>query len=124
MYAGSEGIDVTDGILSFVTVFNRDLFRLNLGTSTYTKKPLPFPQEPDNIRMLGDTLYLCTDGDHDPNDAIWGWDSNGAYKVAYEVRKVHTAIITFYLTKHRTINRKIITIPLVFHFLLTGQRCM
>jgi len=51
MCSGSEGVDVTDGILTFATVFGRDLFRLNLSTMTYTKKALPFPQEPDNIRM-------------------------------------------------------------------------
>jgi len=95
MYAGSEGLDVENGILTFVTVFGRDLFRLNLNTMTYTKKALPFPQEPDNIRMLGDTLYLCTDGDHDPNDAIWGWDANGAYRVAYEENHNYPAGVSF-----------------------------
>lgn len=122
-YAGSEGLDVTDGIMSFVTVFNRDLFRLNLSSMTYTKKPLPFPQEPDNIRMLGGTLYLCTDGDYEPNDAIWGWDANGAYKVAYEVRNIKCQQSNYSDTLFQ-IDRKTITILLVFHFHLMVQGCM
>lgn len=85
IYQGSEGINIQDGVLTFVTVVDKLIFRLNLDSKTYTSKTLPFPQEPDNIRQLGDTMYLCTDGDHEPNDAVWGWDPKGAFKVVYEV---------------------------------------
>lgn len=94
-YAGSEGIDITNGILTFATVFDKLIIRLDLDKMTYTKKGVPFNQEPDNIRVLGDTLYLCTDGDHEPNDAVWGWDSNGAYKIVFEENHNYPAGVSF-----------------------------
>lgn len=86
LYGGSEGLHVQDGVLTFVTIVDKLMFRLDLDGKTYTKKSVPFTQEPDNIRILDDTLYLCTDGDHDPDDGVWGWNDNGAFKVFYEVR--------------------------------------
>lgn len=94
-YAGSEGVDVTDGMMTFVSVRDKLLFRLNLDTMTYTVKSVPFPQEPDNIRMLGDALYLCTDGDYEPNDAIWRWDPVGASKIVYEENHNYPAGVSF-----------------------------
>jgi hypothetical protein len=29
---------------------------------TYKKNPVPFTIEPDNLRILGSTVYLCTNG--------------------------------------------------------------
>ena len=86
--ANAESIEakVQDGVLTFVTIVDKLMFRLDLDEKTYTKKSVPFTQEPDNIRILDDTLYLCTDGDHDPEDGVWGWNANGAFKVFYEVR--------------------------------------
>jgi hypothetical protein len=85
LYQGSEGVHVQDGILTFATVVDKLIFRLNLNDMTYVQKPVPFEQEPDNLRILGDVLYMCTDGDDFPNDGIWAWDDTGAYQMFYEV---------------------------------------
>jgi hypothetical protein len=61
-YAGSEGVHVENGILTFATIVAKQLFRLNLNTMTYKSNPVPFAFEPDNLRMLGNTAYVCTDG--------------------------------------------------------------
>lgn len=95
LYKGSEGLHIQDGILTFVTVVDKLIFRLDMEAMTYTSKNLPFPQEPDNIRQLGDTMYICTDGDHEPNDGVWGWDANGAYKVVYEENHNYPAGVSF-----------------------------
>lgn len=75
-------------MLTFSTIYDRDLFRLNLKDNTYVKSAVPFPFEPDNLRILGDTVYICTDGDEQPGDAVWGWDDQGAYRVFYEVSRI------------------------------------
>lgn len=85
LYGGSEGAHVEDGVFTFSTVLDRYLFRLNLNDMTYVRSAVPFPFEPDNLRILDDVVYLCTDGDDQPGDALWGWDRTGAYRIFYEV---------------------------------------
>ena len=95
MYAGSEGSHVENGTLTFVTIVDKQIFELDLASHTYTKKPVPFTQEPDNIRRFGKTLYICTDGDHEPGDAVWGVDDKGSYKVFYEEGHNYPAGVAF-----------------------------
>jgi hypothetical protein len=93
--AGSEGAHVENGIFTFSTIRDKELFRLNLAAKTYKKYPMPFTQEPDNLRVLGDTVYLCTDGDLEPGDAVWGWDKTGAYRVFHEEGHNYPAGVDF-----------------------------
>lgn len=99
LYAGSEGAHVDDGIFTFSTIKDRYLFRLDLEKGTYIRSAVPFPFEPDNLRMLGDTLYLCTDGDDQPGDAVWRWDDKGASRVFYEVGHSYPAGVDFTIDK-------------------------
>ena len=91
LYKGSEGIHYEDGVVTIATVVDKLIFRLNVEAGTYTSDPVPFPQEPDNIRMFGDVLYVCTDGDYEPDDGVWGIDSKGAFRVFKEVRTFQLA---------------------------------
>eukprot|EP01083_Nonionella_stella_P184900 672764_1 len=99
LYAGSEGAHVEDGIFTFSTIVDRYLFRLDLNLGTYVRSGVPFPFEPDNLRVLkGDgteTVYLCTDGDDQPGDAVWGWDDKGAFRMFYEENHSYPAGVDF-----------------------------
>jgi uncharacterized protein len=64
LYRGSEGVHYEDGVVTIAAALEKMVFRLDVDDSTYTATPVPFPQEPDNLRILDGTLYLCTDGDH------------------------------------------------------------
>lgn len=94
-YKGSEGAHVEGGIFTFSTIVDKWLFRLNLADKTYTKSAVPFPFEPDNLRMLGDTLYLCTDADDTPGDAVWLWDDKGAARIFTEEGHSYPAGVDF-----------------------------
>ena len=91
LYGGSEGAHVENGVFTFSTVKDRHLFRLNLNDMTYVRSAVPFQFEPDNLRVLGDNVFLCTDGDHQAGDAVWGWDTTGAFRIFYEVSKQGSA---------------------------------
>lgn len=95
MYGGSEGLDVDGDLLTFVTVKDKMIFRLNLTDHTYTSAPVPFSQEPDNIRRFGGTTYICTDGDHEAGDAVWGVDDMGSYRVFHEEGHNYPAGVAF-----------------------------
>ena len=57
-----------------------------LSTLEYLSSDTSFlPIEQDNLRLLGDVVYLCTDADDTPGDALWRWDDKGASRVFYEV---------------------------------------
>jgi hypothetical protein len=92
LYAATEGAHVENGIFTFSTIVDRYLFQLDLAAGTYTQSAVPFPFEPDNLRLLGDVVYLCTDADDTPGDALWRWDDKGASRVFYEV-----SALSFYL---------------------------
>lgn len=83
-YRNGEGIDITDRILRFVAKKERLLFTIDLEKGTYCQSStLEGPvQEPDNIRVLGDTLYVCTDG-RTPN-GVYGKDHYGYYALFQE----------------------------------------
>jgi hypothetical protein len=85
LYAATEGAHVENGIFTFSTIVDRYLFQLDLANGTYTRSAVPFPFEPDNLRLLGDVVYLCTDADDTPGDALWRWDDKGASRMFYEV---------------------------------------
>jgi hypothetical protein len=87
LYRGSEGVhyDSDSGVLTFAAATEKAIFRLNLNAMTYTRTAVPFPQEPDNLRILNGVLYLCTDGDYADDDGVWGIDKNGAFRVFKEV---------------------------------------
>ena len=91
-YRNNEGIDITDRILRFVAKKERQLFTIDLEKQTYCQtSTLEGPaQEPDNIRMLGDILYICTDG-RTPN-GVFGYDYKGYFPLfpecVYLSRKV------------------------------------
>ncbi|KAL7549794.1 hypothetical protein ACHAWF_013051 [Thalassiosira exigua] len=95
LYAGSEGAHVENGIFTFSTIKERYLFQLDLNDSTYTKSAVPFPYEPDNLRLLGDVVYLCTDADDTPGDAVYRWDDKGASRIFYEVGHSYPAGVDF-----------------------------
>ena len=84
VYRKSEGIDITDGILRFVGKADRQLFVVDLRKKTYCQySTLEGPaQEPDNIRMFGDILYVCTDG-RTPN-GVYGRDDKGYFPLFQE----------------------------------------
>lgn len=83
-YRNAEGIDVTDGILRFVAKKDRLLFTIDLEKETFCQtSTLEGPaQEPDNIRVLDDILYVCTDG-RTPN-GVFANDHDGWYAIFQE----------------------------------------
>ena len=95
MCEGSEGVHVENGILTFVTIVEKMIFELDLAEKTYTKRPVPFTQEPDNIRGFGGTMYICTDGDHEPGDAVWAVDAKGSYRLFHEEGHNYPAGVAF-----------------------------
>ena len=132
LYAATEGAHVENGIFTFSTIVDRYLFQLDLAAGTYTRSAVPFPFEPgkiscsillrtfdiniltllsiypirqeqDNLRLLGDVVYLCTNADDTPGDALWQWDDKGASRVFYEVRKItFEKKICFQLSDYKT----------------------
>ncbi|KAL7513987.1 hypothetical protein ACHAXN_011237 [Cyclotella atomus] len=95
LYAATEGAHVENGIFTFSTIVDRYLFQLDLANGTYTRSAVPFPFEPDNLRLLGDVVYLCTDADDTPGDALWRWDDKGASRMFYEVGHSYPAGVDF-----------------------------
>jgi len=95
LYAATEGAHVENGIFTFSTIVDRYLFQLDLAAGTYTMSAVPFPFEPDNLRLLGDVVYLCTDADDTPGDAVWRWDNTGASRMFYEVGHSYPAGVDF-----------------------------
>lgn len=85
MIRKSEGIDITDRVLRFVSKADRLFTEIDLVDQSYCQWSTleGFPQEPDNIRFLGDTLYYCTDG-RTPN-GIYGLDKNGYFPILHEI---------------------------------------
>lgn len=83
-YRGGEGIDITNRILRFVAKNERLLFTIDLEKGTYCQtSTLEGPaQEPDNIRVLGDIVYVCTDG-RTPN-GVYGKDAIGYFPLFQE----------------------------------------
>jgi secreted PhoX family phosphatase len=80
LYRANEGIDIRDGILTFVAKTDKLMFFLNLKEQTYTQYSTicgDFKQEPDNIRSLGKTMYFANDGTF-PN-AVYGFHKKGGF---------------------------------------------
>jgi hypothetical protein len=97
LYAGTEGAHVEDGVLTFSTIVDRYLFQLDLAAGTYTQSAVPFWSEPDNLRLLDGVVYLCTDNDDIPGDAVWRWDDTGASRMFYETGHSYPAGVDFAL---------------------------
>lgn len=97
LYAGTEGAHVEDGVLTFSTILERHLIQLDLAAMTYTQSAVPFWSEPDNLRLLGGVVYLCTDNDDIAGDALWRWDDVGASRMFYEVGHSYPAGVDFAL---------------------------
>ena len=95
LYAGTEGAHVEDGVLTFSTIVDRYLFQLDLAAGTYTQSAVPFWSEPDNLRLLDGVVYLCTDNDDVPGDAVWRWDDSGASRMFYETGHSYPAGVDF-----------------------------
>jgi hypothetical protein len=85
IHRAPEGMDITDGILRFVAKEDHLLFKVDLRKETYCQSSTfeGFPHQPDNIRWLGDTLYMCTD-DRTPNGVI-GMNDHGYFPLLYEI---------------------------------------
>ena len=85
MMRKSEGLDITDRIMRFVSKKDRLLWEVDLEEQTYCHWSTleGFAQEPDNIRFLGDTLYYCTDG-RSPN-GLYGMNKVGYYPILHEI---------------------------------------
>jgi len=65
LYRNGEGMVIRDGTLVFTAKVDRLVFFLDLKKKTYaqyTTKCGDFTQEPDQIAMLGKTLYFANDG--------------------------------------------------------------
>ena len=97
LYAGTEGAHVENGIFTFSTIRDRFLIQLDLAAGTYTQSAVPFWSEPDNLRILNSVVYLCTDNDDVPGDALWRWDDVGASRMIYESGHSYPAGVDFAL---------------------------
>ncbi len=95
LYAQTEGAHVENGVFTFSTIRDRFLMQLDLAAGTYTKSAVPFWSEPDNLRILNDVVYLCTDNDDVPGDALWRWDNVGASRMFYESGHSYPAGVDF-----------------------------
>jgi hypothetical protein len=84
-------------VFTFSTIRDRFLIQLNLAAGTYTQSAVPFWSEPDNLRILNEVVYLCTDNDDIPGDALWRWDDVGASRMLYESGHSYPAGIDFAL---------------------------
>lgn len=82
-FPNSEGIDVHNRILNFVSKVNQELITLDLAAMTYTissTRSGAFNLQPDQLgRVIGesDMLYFCEDGGSDCD--IHGRDATGQY---------------------------------------------
>jgi len=85
MMRKSEGIDITDRVMRFVSKKDHLFFEVDLESQTYCQWSTleGFPQQPDNIRFLGDTLYFCTDG-LTPN-GLYGLNKEGYFPLLFEI---------------------------------------
>jgi hypothetical protein len=95
LYAATEGAHVENGIFTFSTIVNRELVQLDLAAMTYTMSAVPFWSEPDNLRVVDDVVYLCTDDDDNNGDALWRWDETGASRMFYEIGHSYPAGVDF-----------------------------
>ena len=82
LFPNSEGIDVHNRILNFVSKLNKELFTLDLAAGTWTVSSTvsgAFDLQPDQLaRIMGDSvLYFCEDGGG--NADIHARDSSGKY---------------------------------------------
>mmetsp|Transcript_13320 Transcript_13320/g.28769 ORF Transcript_13320/g.28769 Transcript_13320/m.28769 type:complete len:787 (+) Transcript_13320:1072-3432(+) len=83
LFPNSEGIDVHNRILNFVSKVKKELFTLDLDAGTWTKTSTvsgAFNLQPDQLaRIMGDSevLYFCEDGGSACD--IHGRDSTGQY---------------------------------------------
>jgi hypothetical protein len=76
LYEGGEGIDARDGVLVFTAKYLQHIFFLNLNDMTYVRRNSPFTNEqPDNIRIMGDAVWMCQDGGEQAG--IWVRDFDG-----------------------------------------------
>jgi hypothetical protein len=76
LYEGGEGIDAKDGVLVFTAKYQQHIFFLNLNDMTYVRRDTPFTNEqPDNIRIMGDAVWMCQDGGEQAG--IWVRDFDG-----------------------------------------------
>ena len=63
LYAGTEGLDAGEGVLIFVAKLEKLIFFLDLDTNEYVSDiVLPNGAEPDNIRICGRYVWICTEG--------------------------------------------------------------
>jgi hypothetical protein len=82
-YQYSEGIDVSNRVMNFVSKVNKELFTLDLEAMTWTNTSTlsgAFNLQPDQLaRIIGDSeiLYFCEDGGSACD--IHGRDSTGQY---------------------------------------------
>jgi len=85
-YKNTEGISHDNGILSFVSKKQKEIFHLNLGTRTYTKdttiaQGLPgggsFGAQPDQLLLFSDVLLFTEDGGRSPG--IYVHDGSTVY---------------------------------------------
>jgi len=86
----TEGIDVHDRILNFVSKVEQRLFTLDLGAQTWSDSSTvsgAFDLDPDQLSRIvgeGDLLYFCEDGGDDCD--VHGRDSTGKYFTIVEGR--------------------------------------
>ncbi len=87
LYRKGEGIHVEDSLITFVGKTDKQIFFLDLEDNTYEQYSTmsgSFWQEPDNLRVLDDVVYLCSDDDT-PN-GVWGFvPGKGAYPIIKEI---------------------------------------
>jgi hypothetical protein len=99
LYEGSEGIDAKDGVLIFSAKYYRHIFFLNLADGTYKRRNTPFSTEqPDNLVILGDGLWLCQEGGTRAGVWVRDFDPDGtnAAQVLYgKDYEVETAGVAF-----------------------------
>ena len=82
-FPNSEGIDVFDRVLNFVSKVKKELFTLDLEEMTWTKSSTlsgAFDLQPDQLARIigdGDILYFCEDGGSACD--VHGRDSTGQY---------------------------------------------
>ena len=96
-YSGGKVYATKNGVFTFSTIRDRFLIQLNLAAGTYTQSAVPFWSEPDNLRLLDGVVYLCTDNDDIPGDAVWRWDDTGASRMFYETGHSYPAGVDFAL---------------------------
>jgi len=87
LYRKTEGVHVEDSLLTFIAKSDKQIFFLDLEDGTYEQWSTMvggFDKEPDNIRVLDDVVYICSD-DATPN-GVWGYvPGQGAYPIIREM---------------------------------------